>query len=306
LARWLSWQEGGAEDRAHDEQANAGNGGVRDADALYGAGQGGGTAAGHSRRGAAGLRCAGIVLGKVLVMTGPQDQAAGGDRLRAAHTDREQVIEALKAAFVHGRLTKDEFDTRAGQALSARTYADLSALTADIPAAHVDPAAPVPVRAPTVRAPAVRAPAVRAPAVRRPLAKAAAGSGVCLVIAFAARAAVEHFDPAGAGPDPQHYMAAPFILLGFLAVFGALGILVVGVAASVNQRRSRRQPPPGPGGRALGGERPEGTGRLVPPGRPADKNEADLRAHKPRRRRRPVPAQTGRAPGGATAAPGAV
>lgn len=194
-------------------------------------------------------------------MTGPQDQAAGGDRLRAGHADREQVIEALKAAFVHGRLTKAEFDTRAGQALSARTYADLSALTADIPAARVDPPAPV----------SVRVPAVRAPAVRRPLAKAAAGSGVCLVIAFAARAAVEHFDPAGAGPDPQHYMAAPFILLGSLAVFGALGILVVGVAASVKQRRSRRQPPPGPGKRA----------------------------------RRPVSAQTGRAPGGATAAPGA-
>jgi DUF1707 SHOCT-like domain len=187
------------------------------------------------------------VLGKVLVMTEPQDQAAGGGRLTAGHADREQVIEALKAAFVHGRLNKAEFDTRAGQALCARTYADLSALTADIPAAHVDPPAPVP-----VRAQAVRASAVRAPAVRRPLAKAAAGAGVCLVIAFAARAAVEHFDPAGAGPDPQHYLAAPFILLCFLAVFGALGILVVGVAASVNQRRSRRQPPPGPGGRALG------------------------------------------------------
>lgn len=52
---------------------------------------------------------------KVLVMTGPQDRAAaGGDRLRAGHADREQVIEALKAAFVHGRLTKAEFDTREG------------------------------------------------------------------------------------------------------------------------------------------------------------------------------------------------
>ena len=54
---------------------------------------------------------------------------------RAGHTDREQVIEVLKEAFVRGRLTMDELDVRAGQALAARTYADLAALTADIPAA---------------------------------------------------------------------------------------------------------------------------------------------------------------------------
>ena len=68
-------------------------------------------------------------------MTGPHDRAAAGrDRLRAGHADREQVIETLKTAFVHGRLTRDELDARAGQALTARTWADLAALTADIPA----------------------------------------------------------------------------------------------------------------------------------------------------------------------------
>ena len=30
----------------------------------------------------------------------------------------------LKDAFVHGRLTRDELNGRAGQALAARTYAD--------------------------------------------------------------------------------------------------------------------------------------------------------------------------------------
>jgi hypothetical protein len=44
------------------------------------------------------------------------------------------VVDTLKAAFVEGRLTKDELDARAGQAFAARTYADLAALTADIPA----------------------------------------------------------------------------------------------------------------------------------------------------------------------------
>ena len=55
--------------------------------------------------------------------------------------DRERAIEALKIAFVQGRLTKDELDTRAGLALVSRTYAELSAATANIPAR---PAAPRP------------------------------------------------------------------------------------------------------------------------------------------------------------------
>jgi hypothetical protein len=54
-------------------------------------------------------------------------------RLRASHADRDQAIDKLKAAFVQGRLTKDELETRATRAFSARTYADLSALTADLP-----------------------------------------------------------------------------------------------------------------------------------------------------------------------------
>jgi hypothetical protein len=43
------------------------------------------------------------------------------------------VLDVLKAAFVHGVLTKDEFDTRVGQTFASRTYAELAALTADIP-----------------------------------------------------------------------------------------------------------------------------------------------------------------------------
>jgi hypothetical protein len=65
---------------------------------------------------------------------GPEGGAAGGlGRLRTARTDREQAIDLLKAAFVQGRLTKDEFDLRVGQVLASRTYADLAALTTDIP-----------------------------------------------------------------------------------------------------------------------------------------------------------------------------
>jgi len=55
-------------------------------------------------------------------------------QLRTSHSDREQAIDVLKAGFVQGRLTKDEFDLRVGQVFRSRTYADLGALTADIPA----------------------------------------------------------------------------------------------------------------------------------------------------------------------------
>ena len=59
---------------------------------------------------------------------------AGHGRLRASHADREQVLDTLKDAFVQGRLTKDEFDSRVGDVLASRTYADLAPLTADLPA----------------------------------------------------------------------------------------------------------------------------------------------------------------------------
>jgi len=54
------------------------------------------------------------------------------------------VVDTLKTAFVQGRLTMDELDLRAGQAFAARTYADLAALTADIPAGLAPPRPPRP------------------------------------------------------------------------------------------------------------------------------------------------------------------
>ena len=76
--------------------------------------------------------------------TGPGDERAGAGRghLRASHADREQVIGTLKAAFVQGRLTKDELDARAGQAFAARTYAELAALTATSPPGWPTPCRP--------------------------------------------------------------------------------------------------------------------------------------------------------------------
>ena len=62
---------------------------------------------------------------------GAQAAAAG---LRASRADRERVIDLLKAAFVQDRLARDEFDARVGQALASGTYAELAAVTADLPA----------------------------------------------------------------------------------------------------------------------------------------------------------------------------
>jgi hypothetical protein len=168
-------------------------------------------------------------------MTGPEDPAvAGRDRLRAGYADREQVIETLKDAFVHGRLTRDELGARVGQALAARTRAELAALTADIPTADI----PV--------GPAGAGPACpSAPARRRPLLRATAASGGCLAIAFAAVwVAANILDPDGLG-NPYHPWSRLCLFVAVFAVVTALGIMINGVGTAVEQRRSRRQLPPG-------------------------------------------------------------
>src|SRR5262249_774240 len=71
-------------------------------------------------------------------MGGPGDKAAigkGGDRnpLRASDSERQQVVGALQAAFVQGRLTQEELGARVEQAYAAKTYADLAEVIADLP-----------------------------------------------------------------------------------------------------------------------------------------------------------------------------
>jgi len=74
--------------------------------------------------------------------------AAGNGYLRTSHADREQVIGILKAAFVQGMLAKDEFDLRVSQALASRTYGELTAVTADLPAGLTAATPPQPVQEP--------------------------------------------------------------------------------------------------------------------------------------------------------------
>jgi hypothetical protein len=138
--------------------------------------------------------------------------------MRASHADRDQVIEALKDAFAHSRLTKDELDARTGRALAARTYAELAAVTAGIPPA---PAAPVAARPARPSAQGRRRPLV--PARRRPLARVAAASGSCLALAAAAVWASLILDPGGPGLDRP--WAGLLLMLAQCAVIAGVCIL---------------------------------------------------------------------------------
>jgi hypothetical protein len=169
-------------------------------------------------------------------MTGPQDPAAAGrDRLRAGHADRDEVIEILKDAFVDGCLTTDEFGARTDRALAARTCADLAALIADLPPPPVWPAPvwPAPARAGPVRPPGA--------ARRWPLVRAAADSSLCLVLAFTAILTGVHFDTDGFGPHQA--WANLFFFPATALVITAFGILANGAATAVEQRRARRALP---------------------------------------------------------------
>ena len=52
----------------------------------------------------------------------------------AASTDRERAVGVLRAGFAEGRLSQDELDDRVERVYTARTYGELWALTADLPA----------------------------------------------------------------------------------------------------------------------------------------------------------------------------
>jgi hypothetical protein len=178
------------------------------------------------------------------VTTGPDGRAAAArGPLRAAHADREQVIAVLKAAFVQGRLTKDELEARAGQTFAAKTYAELATLTADIPAVPVGlPAVPaglpaVPAGLPAVPAglPDTGSAAPRPTTPTRTLGLAARRSGVFLIVGVALT-------------EGAFLTQNPFLLVlavyAFIAVSGFLGY---GIIDACQQRRSRHQRPPAPG-----------------------------------------------------------
>jgi Domain of unknown function (DUF1707) len=138
---------------------------------------------------------------EALVRPEPGAQAAAAG-LRASRADRERVIGLLKAAFVEGRLDRDEFDTLVGQALASHTYAELAAVTAGIPAELTE--------APPHR------PAAR-PRGRVPMNTAVTGGACVVVVAnVGMMAAILIGSPVGL------ILVAVFTVIGVIVAIGAM------------------------------------------------------------------------------------
>ncbi len=71
--------------------------------------------------------------------------ASYGERgkMRASDADRDRVADLLNVAYSEGRLSKEEYDGRLEQALSARAYGELDQIVADLPAASATVVTPV-------------------------------------------------------------------------------------------------------------------------------------------------------------------
>lgn len=66
--------------------------------------------------------------------------------MRASDADREAVVEQLREAAAEGRIDLEELDERLGQALTAKTFAELAPLTDDLGPAVLDPGEPLTVK----------------------------------------------------------------------------------------------------------------------------------------------------------------
>lgn len=73
---------------------------------------------------------------------GGGDQPVPPGQMLASEAERERCQAVLKQAFEDQRLTQDEFESRVGSAISARTLDQLAALTRDLPAPLPAAAAP--------------------------------------------------------------------------------------------------------------------------------------------------------------------
>jgi hypothetical protein len=182
------------------------------------------------------------------VTAGREDGTASAQgQLRASHADRDQAINVLKAAFVHGRLTKDEFDLRVGHVFASRTYADLGALTADIPgrvtsAQLSDEHAPEPGRALSF--------------------KTAAGVGAVGAVPSMASAAVILLQSSGV-PAVAGVLAVGATGLFVTVLLAALLVLLSWVVRR-SQRGPAQGPPSGPSGLA---SKRTTSARQLPPAR---------------------------------------
>jgi len=76
-------------------------------------------------------------------LSGPADHSL----MRVSDSDRERAADVLREAAGHGRITMDELDERLELAYAAKTYADLTAVTRDLPGPAQAPSAVQPAMA---------------------------------------------------------------------------------------------------------------------------------------------------------------
>ena len=156
--------------------------------------------------------------------TGPAGQTAaardGYGRMRTSRADREPAIDTLKAAYVQGRLTKDELDERLARALVPLTHAELTALTEDLPDGLA---------------------AAGRPGVARPRESNAAKAGVFVTLV----AGMIMVSAVGNG------IANPLHVLTVVLLFSPVWMLALGGLLLLHSRmedRGARRLPPGPPG----------------------------------------------------------
>jgi hypothetical protein len=165
-------------------------------------------------------------------MAEPADEITGGrGHLRASDADREEVIEALKTAFVHGRLPKDEFDARTAQAFAARTYAELG-VAASLTAGPAELGVAASLTAGPATAPRPRkAGQPGRPVASQPAANTKFRAGLCVVIISAA---VVGAVPAAFPDNAAAFMA---VLLAAFTGYVALVVTLPRMLASWHQKR---------------------------------------------------------------------
>ena len=76
-------------------------------------------------------------------LSGPADHSL----MRVSDSDRERAADVLREAAGHGRITMDELEERLELAYAAKTYADLAAVTRDLPGSAQAPSAVQPAMA---------------------------------------------------------------------------------------------------------------------------------------------------------------
>jgi Domain of unknown function (DUF1707)/Domain of unknown function (DUF4190) len=161
---------------------------------------------------------------------GAGDPMAGGRRamMRAADADRDRVAGILGVAYSEGRLSKDEYDARLETAFSARTYADLDQIVADLPGQAV------------MARPAAGPARMAAPARTNGLAMASLACGLgqfvvgplatipAIVLGHMARSQIRRTGEQGAG------LALVGLVLGWGAVVFAVIVAVLVIAVGVH------------------------------------------------------------------------